>query len=196
MELSRLEKHILRFIRNSYPVAFNPSESKRVITHEERPIPVATDIRNRLNRYSEEAIDRATQRLITFQYISKVYLAVPEEDFSEHVRAPGEVIRHRILGPGAGDYGYQVTELGEHVIGEFMAESFKRWLGKLVGTLVEKCVLFILTFLLGMLLGWVLSTLKTRDNPKPVKLPQHTVQAVVRGSAATGTLLAREGGIE
>jgi len=139
MGLSRLEKRILGFIRASYPIAYDLSESNSVITHEERPIPVAKDIRNRFNRYLEESVDKATQRLIAFQYVRKVYLAVPE-DFSEQVRAPGEVIRHRKLGPGAGEYGYQVTEFGEKVIGGFMAERFKRWLGKLVGTLVEKCV--------------------------------------------------------
>lgn len=128
MGLSTLEKRILRFIRTSYPIAYNPSESNRVITHEERPIPIATNIRNQFNRHSEEAVDKAIQRLIAFQYVKKVYLAAPE-DFSEQVRAPGEVIRHRKLGPGTGDYGYQVSESGEKVIGGFMAERIKRWLG-------------------------------------------------------------------
>ena len=82
MGLSLLEKRVLRFIHTTYPVACNPSESNRVITHKERPIPIGTDIRNRFKRHSEEVVDKAIQRFITFQYVTKVYLAAPE-DFSE-----------------------------------------------------------------------------------------------------------------
>ena len=134
-------------------------------------IPIATDIRNRFKRHSEEVVDKAIRRsslrsstsrrctwLLQRIFPSKYARRAKSSDIGNSDREP----RLRI----------QFAELGEKVIGGFIAERFKQWLSKLVGRfLVEKCVLFILTSLLTFLLGVLITVGLSEAIRKVLPLP-------------------------
>jgi hypothetical protein len=157
MELSRLDKQILKFIHNSYPIVYDPSEANRVIAIKERPLQTEKDIQLKFSSKTADNVIKAIQHLMAFQCIKEVYLYA-QEDFVEQNIGPGRKIRHVALKQGEGHNGYQVTGFGEKVINDFISERFKRWIGKLIGTFLEKHFLLILVFLLGILFsslfGW------------------------------------------
>lgn len=149
MKLTRLEKQLLRFVEEKFPIEWEKTPQEYQ-TKEEKPLVTEEEIKAQFPKQNATDVSAAIKKLCTFLLIKKEYLYVTT-DFIEVATSPGSIIRMPGAKTGDGVDGYQVTKLGKETIAEFWREKGKKVLMSWGQQLAEKYGLHILMFLGGIL---------------------------------------------
>lgn len=150
MKLSRLDQRILRFIRDSYPIPYNPSEDYDLAMGE-RPLVDEQELCTVFKGVSAEDVKASVRNLVAYQCIAKVYL-LSEGEYADQW-AHGRTIRHTVLAEKGGVDCYQITAFGENVLEGLPWERAKRASSTLLSRSIEGYIQMLVAFLLGMLLS-------------------------------------------
>lgn len=152
MKFNRLERQVLRYIDDQYPIVWNQADKQEIIAVGERPLPTVELITQRFRKCDSNTLVHALNTLISYQCVAKVYLR-SRDDFAEVMTAPGVVHRMPVAKPGGGVDAFQITEFGKAKIEEFWDSRIRRLLSKWAEKLAEEYVPLIIAFLLGFLLS-------------------------------------------
>ena len=118
MKFNRLERQVLRYIDDQYPIVWNQADKQEIIAVGERPLPTVELITQRFRKCDSNTLVHALNTLISYQCVAKVYLR-SRDDFAEVMTAPGVVHRMPVAKPGGGVDAFQITEFGKAKIEEF-----------------------------------------------------------------------------
>jgi hypothetical protein len=72
MKFSRLERQVLRFIRNRYPIPYDSSKEEDIIAIGERPLPTEDMILQECKEERADSVKKAMQMLLSYQCIVPV----------------------------------------------------------------------------------------------------------------------------
>jgi len=133
VKLSRLDRRVLRLVRDAYPIPYDP-DNKEILAVGERPLVTDESLHAECVTATASDIRQVTEKLRQFQLIRAVYLC-DEREFHEQYTGAGNLIRHVVAGPAGGPFGkytYQVTTHGVAEIEKFLPERLKRMVWKAV----------------------------------------------------------------
>jgi hypothetical protein len=155
MNLSRLDRKVLQFIKQTYPVPWSPAEADAIIALGERPLATLDDIHSHLvlDTVSWPDLEGILARLISYQCVAKVYLA-SRDDYRDAMLAPGRIVRMsvtRASDGSSGKYGYQITHFGNEYLDGLPLAKLKALAWRSLEKSVEKVAPPIIWFLLGLL---------------------------------------------
>jgi hypothetical protein len=151
----RLEKQVLRVIRDAYPIPYDPA-SKKILAIGERPLITDETVHSKCTATLNE-VRQAIERLQQFQLIERVYLCDPSE-FAQQYVGTGITVRLPLAGrPGGprGKYIFQITQHGQKEIDELVIERLKRAAWKVV----EERGAVLITAAISILGTWFLTRL-------------------------------------
>ncbi len=158
MRFIKIERRILRLIRNEFPVAYDPKASKKPLAIGERPLLTEEAIALKSIGAKPDEVRGALEKLMVFECIRKVPLLTHEE-YKDQDLAGGDSVRHVPLpmhpGPRTGPVGYQITEHGQKVLDSFVWERIKRLPSTWALKLAEEKGHSIIAAGLGAVLYWL-----------------------------------------
>jgi hypothetical protein len=70
MDLSPVEKQLIHFIDDKFPIAWEPLSAKEIMTYDEKPLVSDSDLSAAFSMISPEEMAAALKRLLAFQCIN------------------------------------------------------------------------------------------------------------------------------
>lgn len=148
MNLSKLDKRILRFIERTYPKVWDAESISKIRTATELPLTTVEMLLDEFKKYPLSAIESVVSKLKSFSLIGVVYL-YGKSDFAEVPVSAGATLRSAYQRQGSGCNGYQITEFGK----ETLAKTIRGRVTTLGEAFLKTAVPDLLKWCGGILIG-------------------------------------------